>query len=284
MTFAVEAHPALTPAQCAEVEALQRAVFEADGLHNAVWLSNEINFDRSAPCFFLGRADGALVSFLSLFLPERQAGEVTGFTAPQSRGRGHFTALLNEAAAVLGGLGVPDFLFALEPQGAPAAAGLRAHFPAAAHSHTEWRMRRTPDFAPLPEGCTAVPVTRETLADFAAVSAEVYGEDRRTAEAALTSALRRAYLVRADGAPAGIFSLAAGEALTLCGVAVPEKLRGRAYGNAVVRAALNLAFEAGKALELDVDSANPPALGLYRKFGFTPVFEVQYWRHPVKRI
>lgn len=27
-----------------------------------------------------------------------------------------------------------------------------------------------------------------------------------------------------------------------------------------------------------------PALGLYRKFGFTPVFEVQYWRHPVKRI
>ena len=145
-------------------------------------------------------------------------------------------------------------------------------------------MRRTPDFAPLPEGCTAVPVTRETLADFAAVSAEVYGENRRTAEAALTSALRRAYLVRADGAPAGIFSLAAGEALTLCGVAVPEKLRGRGYGNAVVRAALNLAFEAGKALELDVDSANPPALGLYRKFGFTPVFEVQYWRHPVKRI
>lgn len=29
-----------------------------------------------------------------------------------------------------------------------------------------------------------------------------------------------------------------------------------------------------EALELDVDSANPPALGLYRKFGFTPVFEV----------
>lgn len=49
-----------------------------------------------------------------------------------------------------------------------------------------------------------------------------------------------------------------------------------------MRAALTEAKNAGKGIELDVDSENPPALNLYRSFGFAfgfaPTFEVEYWR------
>ena len=278
MAFEILSCSALTQAQCVEIEALQKAVYGAEGLQNTAWLSNEINFDRSVPCFFLGYADGALVSFLTLFLPTRQEGEVTAFTSRKHRGKGYFSALLQKAGAVLAENRVPHFLFALEPKSETGMAYLRKHFPQAVHSHTEYRMFREPDAQPLAPNMTVLPVNEDNLGDFMAVSVKEYGGDRMAVEAVLTSELRRAYLVYDGTKPVGVFELADGDALTLCGVAVAEEERGKGYGNAIVRAALNLAAEAGKRVELDVDSENPPALGLYRKFGFQPTFEVQYWR------
>ena len=52
-------------------------------------------------------------------------------------------------------------------------------------------------------------------------------------------------------------------------------------GDPQLRAALTEAKNAGKGIELDVDSENPTALNLYRSFGFAPTFEVEYWRVPV---
>ena len=49
-------------------------------------------------------------------------------------------------------------------------------------------------------------------------------------------------------------------------------------GDPQLRAALTEAKNAGKGIELDVDSENPSALNLYRSFGFAPTFEVEYWR------
>lgn len=45
-----------------------------------------------------------------------------------------------------------------------------------------------------------------------------------------------------------------------------------------MRAALTEAKNAGKDIELDVNSENPPVLNLYRSFSFAPTFEVEYWR------
>lgn len=45
-----------------------------------------------------------------------------------------------------------------------------------------------------------------------------------------------------------------------------------------MRAALTEVKNAGKGIELDVDSENLPALNLYRSFGFAPTFEAEYWR------
>ena len=54
--------------------------------------------------------------------------------------------------------------------------------------------------------------------------------------------------------------------MSLCGVAVKAGERGRGYGKLLMRAALTEAKNAGKGIELDVDSENPTALNLYRSF------------------
>lgn len=255
MSLEVKACAALTEPERAEILALQNEVYSGENLKNTVWLQTESHFDRTVPCFYLGRENDALTAFLSLFLPTQEEAEVTAFTKQSARNCGQFTALLHAAAKEMQVHGVPDFLFDLEPQSETGKAYLKKHFPNAVHSHTEYRMTREPAVFPLPENIT---VKEMLLAEN-----------------------RTAYVLYVNGEPIGVFDLAGektDETLSLCGVAVKASERGRGYGKVLMRAALTEAKNAGKGIELDVDSENPPALNLYRSFGFAPTFEVEYWR------
>lgn len=283
MSFPIKACAALTARERAEILALQDEVYRAENLKNTVWLQTESHFDRTVPCFYLGYENGRLTSFLSLFLPTKDEAEVTAFTKISARNRGQFTALLHAAAKEMQSHGVPDFLFDLEPQSETGQAYLKKHFPNAVHSHTEYRMTREPAVFTLPENVTAKRVTGETLADYLSVSLREY-EDLAAAKTMLLAENRAAYVLYVNGEPVGVFDLAgekADETLSLCGVAVKANERGRGYGKLLLRAALTEAKKAGKNIELDVDTENPTALNLYRSFGFTPTFEVEYRRVPV---
>lgn len=43
----------LTPRQTEQVRALEQAACAPEALENGAWLSNELNFDRALPCFYL---------------------------------------------------------------------------------------------------------------------------------------------------------------------------------------------------------------------------------------
>ena len=116
MSLEVKACAALTEPERAEILALQNEVYSGENLKNTVWLQTESHFDRTVPCFYLGRENDALTAFLSLFLPTQEEAEVTAFTKQSARNCGQFTALLHAAAKEMQVHGVPDFLFDLEPQ------------------------------------------------------------------------------------------------------------------------------------------------------------------------
>ena len=280
MSLEVKACAALTEPERAEILALQNEVYSGENLKNTVWLQTESHFDRTVPCFYLGRENDALTAFLSLFLPTQEEAEVTAFTKQSARNCGQFTALLHAAAKEMQVHGVPDFLFDLEPQSETGKAYLKKHFPNAVHSHTEYRMTREPAVFPLPDNITVKCVTGETLADYLFVSLRKY-KNFEAAKEMLLAENRTAYVLYVNGEPIGVFDLAGkktDETLSLCGVAVKASERGRGYGKLLMRAALTEAKNAGRGIELDVDSENPPALNLYRSFGFAPTFEVEYWR------
>lgn len=284
MCFEIKACAVLSERERAEILALQDEVYTAENLKNTVWLQTESHFDRTVPCFYLGRENGVLTSFLSLFLPTKNEAEVTAFTKISARNRGQFTALLHNAAKEMQAHGVPDFLFDLEPQSETGKTYLKKHFPNAVHSHTEYRMTREPEMYTLPENVTVKRVTEETIGDYISVSLRAY-KNLEAAKAMLLAENRAAYVLYADQKPVGVFDLVGektDETLSLCGVAVKESDRGKGCGKYIMRAALTEAKNAGKGIELDVDTENPPALNLYRSFGFTPTFEVEYQRVPVR--
>lgn len=143
------------------------------------------------------------------------------------------------------------------------------------YSHTEYRMVCQPSYEALPEGSRVVRADSENLKDYLSISERECGE---AGEEILNSDTRAGYLLYVGQEPVAVFDMDYGKDLFLCGVVVSEEKRGRGYGRQLVRAALNIAFEAGRELVLDVDTENPPALWLYRKVGFTPVFQVDYYR------
>ncbi|WP_148409271.1 GNAT family N-acetyltransferase [Murimonas intestini] len=282
MGYEIRTLSVLDDRQKAEIEALEDQIYGEEGLQNRIWLSSELNFDRKLDCFFMGYEDGLLVSFLNLFMPDKREGEVTGFTRTGSRGRGYFTALLDRAGEVLRSAGVPDFLFAVEPA-SPAGMKYLQGLGTAEHSHTEYTMECGPSYAPLGEGIILKQLSEENTADFMSVAEEEYGSDGGGAAAILASETREGYILYDGSEPAAIFNLEYGENIYLCGVVVKKAMRGLGYGSQAVRAALNMAEEQKKKVVLDVDSKNPPALNLYRKYGFAPVFEVRYFRQRLQR-
>ena len=84
----------LTPRQTEQVRALEQAACAPEALENGAWLSNELNFDRALPCFYLAwpqdapGPEDAPAAFLTLFLPTREQAEVVAFTHPAHRRRG----------------------------------------------------------------------------------------------------------------------------------------------------------------------------------------------------
>lgn len=98
MSLEIKACAALTELERAEILTLQSEVYSGENLKNTVWLQTESQFDRTVPCFYLGRENGVLTAFLSLFLPTQEEAEVTAFTKQSARNRRQFTALLHAAA------------------------------------------------------------------------------------------------------------------------------------------------------------------------------------------
>ena len=150
----------LTPRQTEQVRALEQAACAPEALENGAWLSNELNFDRALPCFYLAwpqdapGPEDAPAAFLTLFLPTREQAEVVAFTHPAHRRRGYFKALCARAAARCRAAGIPEFLFAVEPRSAGGRAVLETT-PGCVWSHSEYRMEYTGP-APVPAGRLAL--------------------------------------------------------------------------------------------------------------------------------
>ena len=153
-------------------------------MQNAVFLSNELNVDRTAPCFYLGyvkaeekSGEEKLVSFLSVFFPTKEDGEIVAFTHPGFRRRGYFTALCQEAVEDLRRTGIGRAVFAVEPQSRSGTAVL-IRIPETQWLRTEYRMEHGPGpVPPLREGVHVLPLTQETKAEYLTVSRKAFSEE-----------------------------------------------------------------------------------------------------------
>lgn len=288
--FHIEKASRLPEERKAEIRELERGVREEESLQNTAFLDNELNFDREAPCFYLGYEGDRLVSFLTVFFPDREDGEITAFTHPAYRRKGYFSVLLREAAEDLKKLGVGRAVLCLEAESESGGAVLE-RLPKPSFLRSEYRMLwGSAEVPPLREGLRVLPLSRQNRDEYYAIRVPVDlpgGEERAEAseekgagfvDAVLASETRRGYLLYDGETPVGVFDLETEPSrLFLYGVAVAREYRGKGYGREIVRCALREGIKLGKPVVLDVDKDNAPALHLYRSCGFETLFRMDYY-------
>lgn len=60
----------------AEILNLETVTFREDALENHTFLSNEINFDKTLQCFYMGYENDVLIAFLTTFMPISYEAEI----------------------------------------------------------------------------------------------------------------------------------------------------------------------------------------------------------------
>jgi len=136
----------LTKEEIRAIREVEEIVLKEEDLEATVYLDSSMNSDNSIPSFYLLYENNTLLSFLSLFIPEKEA-EVMAFTHPAFRHQGYFTSLLKEALTELKGK-VPSLLFTLESKSGSGKETLK-HLPAATFSHAEYKMVFHPKAQPI---------------------------------------------------------------------------------------------------------------------------------------
>ena len=270
----------LNQAQQSAVRDLEEICRAHDHVHTVAFLSNEINFDPAAPCFFLGYENETLIGFLTLFMPTREEAEVTAFVLPAARRKDCFSALLAAAKQSLKEISLTHILFCVENNSADGCA-CAEHFGLGAPHHSEYRMATESEPVCADTGLTWQRVTPENFDTYTALVCSItpdLAENESFLNAVLTDSARKAYLGFFEGAPVVSFALNRenDESFLYC-VGVDEAFRRRGFCKAAVQFAAHEALCDTKRMVLDVDSENPPALAAYQACGMKTDFRTDYY-------
>ncbi|MEG0541562.1 MAG: GNAT family N-acetyltransferase [Angelakisella sp.] len=278
----IEKTNVLTMEQIKAVSDLEKAAFKKHRLENHAFLSNDINFDKRIPCFYMGYDGDRLVAFLSFFIPTQQEAEISAVTHPDFQRRGYFTELLNAAKSTLLAHKIKKILFVLEPK-SKSGLGVLKTFQGNCFERSEYRMSldnldNVPSWDPL----QFFEVDQSNKALFQEVLRQIHPdmEDQDNyVEAVVNSDTRKGYIAYRE-TPIGVFNInyEDGNAF-LYGVGIAEKHRGNGFGKQLTGYAIAQGLKNAPKVVLDVDSDNPTAFHIYKKCGFQIDFQVDYYSY-----
>ena len=269
----------LTPEQCSEIKNLETLCYRQDGLGNHAWLSNEINFDKEFPCFYLGYAGKELVAFLTIFIPTSQEAEIVAFTHPEHCRKGYFKKLYHRAVINLQKIGISRMIVAVEPKSKNGVQALNCF----AHEWIRSEYRMIYQGAAPSENLSTISfiiVTESNKHIFSAILEEAFNDiddNENFVDAVIKNPDRKGFIAYLADEPMGVFSLNLedGNAF-LYGVGILFQFRGKGLGKYLVYEAIRCGLYCSSAIVLDVDSGNPPAKKLYSSCGFSTTFQVDY--------
>lgn len=262
---------------------LERHVVEADGGRLKLeWGRLQLRSGDRVEDLLWWEGD-RLVGFLGFYGLESSP-ELAGMVAPDARGRGIGSALLDDALSLSRGRGDPAPLL-IVPR--PSEAGRRlALRRGGVLDHSEHALVLS---GPPTRGAREQPVSlrQATPADVALIARLLELGFGRHVTADLVDRLdsprERTAIVELAGSAVGTLRLrrdVAGGAIY--GFVIEPSLRGRGIGRAALgQACRQLRAEGAQRIGLEVDVENDHALGLYTSVGFAPVITEDYFALPL---
>ncbi len=271
----------LTEEQRREIQMLGKACQSWEPVTQSPFLDSSENADPTLPCFYIYYENTFPISFLSLFIPDGTYAEVTGFTLPGYRKKGHFAELLECAKAELKDRGLTFYV--VSDGKSPDAQAMLAH--------KEMKVEYS-------EMMMAASLEQLAQMQVSAPSAELVGyepDDRNDdARFSLEQEEDEYVLYQGDEAVAWCKLAFFPGTAYLYGFEVEETLRRHGYGRYFLKqlaqgllnwqkdpvSKVQLPPQAGEihTMLLQVGTRNVAACGLYDRCGFTVTEKLDYYR------
>ena len=281
----------LTAGQKKQAEALMEQCRQYEPVTLTPSLSSDTNFDPYLPCFFLLKDQDMLLSFLALFLPDKNYGEAIGFTHPAARGRGYFTRLWEEALDVLDERGIledMELLLVTDGKSPDAKKALKAM--EGEYQYSEYFLEKSlsnnlsfdkpkEDFLFLQGPLSFSP---ENLSLLSSLHEQIFCNGKQEAETFIQQVLcdssSSTYVLYKKSIPMGLFHLTIQkEECYLSGFGIHPDYQEQGYGTILLHMAEKEASALSHTLFLQVGDYNEAAFSLYTKHGFKERRHLEYY-------
>jgi len=226
----------------------------ADGTHGISFLEQELNDIEEFPCFYLLYDGSRLVSYLSVFIPDKEQCEIYSATLPEERGKDYFKRLLSEALTHIRKYGIVRKVIANEPGSGDMVDYLTKIN--AQIEDTDYLMSYDTAVTPKPQGIL-------TMQHRKVESTEIYETYK-------------------DGVMIGGCQVEfTRNQAVIHGFKVEEAERGKGYGTETLLLILKHLKESdAPKILLHVNGANKAAHAMYSHHGFVEEQQIDYWRLP----
>jgi ribosomal protein S18 acetylase RimI-like enzyme len=265
----------LTPEALQAVADLERQVVEADGGRLKLEWDNLRSRSGDRVEDLLWWEGERLLGFLGIYT-FGESPELAGMVAPDARGRGIGSALLDGALPLCRERSDRPPLLVVPRQSLEGQRLALRHGGTLDHSEHHLVLCGQPSRGPDGPAVSLRPATGVDVPQFVSLIEHGFGW---SGPDDLGDRLQRTALVELRGAVVGtLFCERDDDEASIFGFVIEPSLQGRGIGRAALRQACEqLRAEGARRISLDVDVANDRALGLYTSIGFTPVTTEDYF-------
>jgi ribosomal protein S18 acetylase RimI-like enzyme len=270
----------LTPGALQAVAELERQVVEADGGRLKLEWDNLRSRSGDRVEDLLWWEGERLLGFLGIYT-FGESPELAGMVAPDARGRGIGSALLDAAVPLCRERGNRPPLLVVPRQSLEGKRLALRRGGTLEHSEHHLVLFGQPRSGPHKPEISLRPATGPDVPLVVSLLERGFGW---SGPDDLGDRLQRTAVVELRGAVVGTLFLERDddEEASIFGFVIEPSLQGRGIGRAALRQACEqLLADGARRISLDVDVANDQALGLYTSIGFTPVTTEDYFALPL---
>lgn len=276
----------LTQEQIKQIRELEQSCLSFDGSGRSLFLSNDINYHKDMPCFFLCYVGEKLCGVLTVFAPTMETAEISGFVDPFHRRSGVFSRLLLESWQILHQYRITRLLIVTDAVSTICTKILN-HWQAEL-SHSEYLLvykggnLRT-EFV-LASKCVVREAAESDFENMVALNMANFGEDRENASHMVREnfkhELTRCFVGQIDDDIFGLVNVRKeGSDFYICGFNIAPTQQGKGFGRYMLDQVLErLTPSDGESITLEVDSNNQPAYQLYTTSGFEVQSQADYYK------
>jgi ribosomal protein S18 acetylase RimI-like enzyme len=276
----------LTEIQTLQIQELQQRCMMFDCSGRELFLSNDMNYYKDMPCFFLSYIEETLCGVLIIFAPTMGTAEISAYVHPDHRRTGIFSTLLLESWQVLQRYKIPKVLVVTDAASTICKEILSKW--QAELSHSEYLLAfhggEQKSYFPFASRCLIREAVESDIEKMVELNMNSFGEDWENASHMVREnfnhPLTRCFIGQMDEDVFGLVNVRKeGADFYICGFSVAPAHRKKGLGRYLLCQLLDrLTPSEDESITLEVDSSNQPAYQLYVSNGFVVLSQVDYYR------